>query len=164
MAVTTQKSTEEAKYDNFPRGRNDVLDDGKVRVAHFTFTQSGAGDATSTVELCRLKAGQMRILTHLSIIAFDAFGASRVLDIGYRAYTKIDGTTEAEDANALADNIDVSSAGKALLSGSTSGSNQAIDGTFRISSATDVVIFATVAGGTIPDTTKLHGCIVYQHE
>lgn len=153
MAVTNQNS---AQYDSerlYP-----VEYHGKLRIAYFEFTQGvAAGDATSTAELCRLPMGRIRILPQLSRIAFSAFGAARVLDVGYRAYVTEGNVAVAELANAFANDIDVSAADAdgvplgALLK-------------YDIFSTKGVVIFGQVAGGTIPAAATIKGYIIYVAE
>lgn len=153
MAVTNQDSAQFDSERLYP-----VENGGKLRIAYFEFTQGvAAGDAASTAELCRLPMGRIRIIPQLSRIAFSAFGASRVLDVGFRAYTTEGNAAVAEAANALANDIDVSSADAdgvpigALLK-------------WDLFSTKGVTVFAQVAGGTIPAAATLKGYIIYVAE
>lgn len=152
MAVTNQNS---AQYDAdrlYP-----VEYGGKVRISYFEFTQiTAAGDALSTAELCRLPMGRIRILPQNSRIAWSAFGASRVLDVGFRAYVTEGNAAVAEVANQLVNDIDVSSAGAGVAIGTLL--------KFDIFSTKGVVVFAQVAGGTIPLAATLKGYIAYVAE
>lgn len=156
MAVLTYSSDQLAEdY----RGRP-TNDHGKLRVQYFKATTAAVGDATSTFNLCLLPAGQVRVLPKLSYISVSALGASRVMDIGHRAYTKAgDGasaTDEAEDLDAFTANLDVSSAvtGVALSSSIK----------FDIYSKRGVVVCAEVAGGTVPSGAVVEGYITYVYE
>ena len=61
MAVTTEKSTEYTNATATPVVNNNTTEQhGRVRIAFFTHTQSGAGDATSSVALCKLPPGRVR--------------------------------------------------------------------------------------------------------
>jgi len=153
MAVTTQNSTEYAELITDPPAIQPGDEyTGKVRVLKFSFTQSGAGDANSLLNLTKLPAGRWAIQTGLSKVKFDAFGASRTLDVGHTGYTEPDGTAVPADEDAFAAALDVSSAGTAFM--------DAGDGMVRvIDSINPVVIQAKVEAGTIPDTTKVFGFI-----
>lgn len=157
MATTAQKSTQLANSDAVPQVRNENVDVlGKLRVAYFDFTQDGAGDANSTVDLVKLPAGRVRVFPELSHIGFSAFGASRVLDIGYLGYEDWKGVDQDADPDYFATDIDVSSAGTAKLS---EASGAATTKLFR--SRQGVTVQATVAGGTIPDAATLTGFVVF---
>ena len=79
-------------------------------------------------------------------LANSAFGSSRVLDVGYEAYTQIDGTAVVTSATAFHDDLDVASQGARMT-----WFNTALD------SKSGIVIKATVAGGTIPAAATLSG-------
>jgi hypothetical protein len=155
MAVTTENSTQIDNESATPPVKNDSCDDrGRLRVKRFDFTQgAAAGDATSTQSLIKIPPGKVNVHLALSRIAFSAFGASRVLDIGYTAYTNPDGTAVAADADGIANDIDVSSAGNANPTGIVGG-----DEIIQFNSKEGVTIYATVAGGTIPAAATLDGC------
>ncbi|WP_414464361.1 hypothetical protein [Hyphomicrobium sp. DY-1] len=158
MAVTNQLSTQKANAAASPKVMNPAGDEGgKLRIARFNFVQAGAGDATSTVDLVDLPRGRVNIVTALSKVAWSAFGSARTLDIGLRAYTKIDNSVNAEAPAELDDDIDVSSAGTAAP-GSDLSSKDKIR---TVTSQQGVTVFASVAGGTIPDGATLDGYIVY---
>jgi hypothetical protein len=128
MAVTNEKSAEFSNMSAFPPSNNPVHSwHGRMRIAYFKFTQgAAAGDANSTAELVRLPQGSVRVIGHLSKIAFSAFGAARTLDIGTRAYKDLDGVAVAEAAQAFASAVDVSAAGSLSLEESAAaGTHQA---------------------------------------
>ena len=154
MAVTEINST---TYANQLTGELGAEAEGKVRCLSVEFDQGdAAGDATSTQLIGLLPAGRIRILTNLSKIEFSAFGASRTLDVGFQAYKDEDSVDVAADADYFASAVDVSSAGSLVLDESgTPELSQAID------SLDGVVIFSTVAGGTIPVNATLKGHIFY---
>lgn len=163
MAVQAFLSNEETNASATPPTKLGTLDHGKMRLARFSFTASVAGDATSTVDLCRLPPGAGRIMGNKSTIWFSALGASRVMKIGLRAYTQIDGamTAVAEDDDALATTIDVSSAGSVQL---TSGTVLENDKSHKYSARDKVVVFLTITGGTIPLAATFDGYIEYMHD
>jgi len=156
MAVTNQFGTEVTNLDATPVVLNEThKSHGNQRIFRFTFTQSGAGDATSDVVFARIPA-HSRVVGHLSKMYFSAFGAARTLDVGYQAYTDTDGTAVVADPNLLATAVDVSSAGSLVFDeANTAGANQGrlFDG--------EVDLVATVAVDTIPDAATLDGYVVY---
>ncbi len=129
---------------------------GRLAPFYFLATQSGAGAAGDDFNLVFLPPGLWRVLLPLSYVQWDAMSGSRVMDIGYRAYTDINGAAVAADLNYFDDDIDVSSAGQAAM-----GSDVAVGTgrTVEFESRTGVVIVATVTGGTIADAVKLSGFV-----
>jgi hypothetical protein len=92
------------------RNERDVFGSESLWIYAEVTQTAAAGDANSTLELGKVPSGSRLLLVN-SILNWSAFGASRVLSIGYRAYTKADGTTQAESLTALGTALDVSSAG-----------------------------------------------------
>lgn len=158
MAVTVEESVEIAAIENTIQTMLVPHQlDGRIRFAFFDFTQgAAAGDAGSSARLCKLPGGLVRIILPLSRIYYSAFGASRVLDLGWESYTESDGTVIVADPNGLDDNIDVSSAGAATPAG-TLGTHE----TKVFDSNDGVVLDALVAGGTIPVGALLSGHYAY---
>lgn len=162
MAVLALTSTELGE-DYRGVARNDH---GKLRIQYFNIPAVAvAGDANTTLDLCDLPPGSVRVIPDLSRIATSAFGASRTLDVGHRAYTKVGSpsTDEAEDADAFIDGLDVSSA----VTGTAFGSGLSAFGyktKFDLHSKSGVRVFATVLGGTIPVNATVTGFIVYSYE
>lgn len=158
MAVTTQNSDQYANTIATPRVANPTHEaHGRLRVARFTFTQSGAGDAGSLVRLAGLPKGRVRVILPLSRIAFSAMGASRTLDLGWEAHVADDGSgAVAADPNGLDDGIDASGAGAVVPGGTVGG-----DETVLFASLAGVTVTAQVNDGTIPDGATLSGHLVY---
>ena len=160
MAVTTQYSTQYGGVGDTPSVASipPSSDVGCKKAYWFDHVQSGAGDATSTVDLVLLPAGKYRILLAESQIEWTAFGAARTLDIGHPAYTNSDGTAVAASLALYDDDVDVSSAGQAAIGSDyvTATLAKKAKGHY-IDSLNGVTIRATVAGGTIPDLAELHG-------
>lgn len=149
MAVTTQNSTEYANQiaDPVVRQAPSTIF-GRVRYAKFTFTQSGAGDATSIANLVEMPAGLIEVLK--IYISWSAYGASRTLDLGYAAHTDMDGDAVAADPDAFHANEDVSSAGTLLHEEQTSVESQ--DGW---------ILTAQVNDATWPDAATLNGYVMF---
>jgi hypothetical protein len=153
MAVTNQTSAQLVDgYRGDPRDNH-----GKLRFAYFKATQSGVGDATSTMDLCKLPPGNVRVLPGLSRVSCSALGAARTLDLGHRAYeTKADGTLESEDLDAFAADIDVS--------GAVAGAAWNTTIKFDVYSRNEVTLTAQVNDGTIPDAAVIEGYVAYLYE
>jgi hypothetical protein len=117
MAVTTQESTQYANtYTTRPVVMNNTTDvHGRMRIAYFEHTQSGAGDATSSVAVAKLPPGRVRLLGALSNVYVNWTTASATMDAGWDAYTELDGTAVVADPNGLDDGIDVDAAGATAL-------------------------------------------------
>lgn len=131
-----------------------------IQYIPFNFVQgAGAGDDGSSATLLMLQRGRYVILPKLSFIAWSAFGASRVTDIGIAAHTDEAGAAVAAALTRFDENIDMSSAGSAAM-----GSDQVIADAAGIylnvggTSNTDgAAIVASVTGGTIPAAAVLRG-------
>jgi hypothetical protein len=155
MAVSSEKSVQMDRLDAIPPEANPVHEwRGKKRILYFSHTQAVAGDAASIQSLAKLPQGSVRVIADESRVYFSAFGASRVLDIGFAAYTNLDGEAVAADPDFFATDVDVSAAGSALLSEASAKLPlfESLDG---------VEIESVVAGGTIPAAATLEGYITY---
>lgn len=126
-----------------------IDDYGKLRLIHFEIIPGVAGDAGSTAQLLRLPHGRIRLIPNLSRFWHDAFGASRVLNIGHAAYQKEGGVDEALSANAFVAANDVSLAGTAKVLGTTR--------KYDMFSRKGIVVTAQCTGGTWPSGCKLNG-------
>ena len=157
MAVTAQSSTEYTNQTSTPAVYMESnASSGKLRFQAVTFTQSGAGDATSTVDLIQLPPGSVRVLGALSRLDISAFGTSRTLDIGWTAYTDRNGDAVVADANGLDAALNVAAASTVGIGSAITEADQKL-----FESRGGVVLQATVAGGTIPDAATIKGYIVY---
>jgi hypothetical protein len=161
MAVTAQQSTQTANAAAGNYGTtflNPSEDSAKVRIKRIDFTQSGAGDIGSTVDLCRLPAGKLRLLGDISLIATSAFGASCTLAIGWTAYTGSDGVAVNASAAGLTAATSVASAAKVVVG--TSGV-LGLDQTKAFDSAGGVLIQGVIAGAVIPDGATINGYVAF---
>lgn len=162
MAVTNQKSTE---YTNATASQVVNLAPhefhGRVRVAFFTHAQSGAGDATSDVTLCKLPAGKVRLLLGSSFMYVNWTTSSATLDLGWGAYTDINGDAVVADPNGLIDGLSVDTAG--LYSGEdlVTALTQATGGTKVFESQSGVTLVATSQDTAIADGDDLVGYVLY---
>lgn len=159
MAVLALKSIQET--DGVRKTPYD--DHSKLRYQYFELAPVAvAGDINTTIDLCELPPGPVRLLPHLSRIKTSAWGASRTLDIGHRAYQVKDPiagiyTEEAEAGTAFVAAKDVSAAV----------ANDAWSATvlkYDMYSKQGIMLFATVKGGTIPVGATLSGFAAYLYE
>lgn len=128
---------------------------GKYRV-HVAKMQAVtvAGDSGTTISFGKMPAGRLRVLLEGIRVQSSAFGASRVLKIGHRAYAKELGAVEAEDDDAFAVGIDVSAASIKVGTGVATL-------TFDMFSRTGADLFGTVTGGTVPIGATLEVLVPY---
>ena len=158
MAVTTQKSTEYTNATANPVVQNAVHDyHGRVRIAYFTHDQDGAGDATSSVALCALPAGKVRVLLASSSAYVNWTTGSATLDLGWDAYTNTDGDTVAADPDGLVNGLDVDTAGYQTFGAGTT----ATGGTQLFESQGGVVLRATSQDQALAAGDDLVGYIMY---
>lgn len=157
MAVTTQNSTEYAKVVNATGKLEPNEQFGRVRVAYFAHNQSGAGDATSSAALCKLPAGKIRLLASQSKAYVNWTTASATLDLGWDAYTDLNGTAVAADANGIDDGVNVDTAGFQTFGSALT----ATGGTKVFESQEGVVIRATSQDTAIADGDDLAGFLLY---
>ena len=158
MAVTTQKSTEYTNATATPVTMNEAhVYHGRVRIAYFTHDQDGAGDATSSVALCSLPAGKVKVLLSSSNAYVNWTTGSATLDLGWDAYTNISGTAVAADADGLLNGLSVDTVGYQNF-----GADQvATGGTYTFETQGGVVIRATSQDTAIAAGDDLVGYILY---
>ena len=158
MATTTQYSTE---YDTAHVSKTGNLESntqgGRVRCAYFSATQDGAGDAGSSIALVKLPAGKVRLLASQSKAYVGFATDSATLDMGWDAYTNIDGTAVAADANGIDDGVDVDTAGYQTFGSALT----ATGGTKLFESQGGVVIRATSADVALADADVISGYVMY---
>lgn len=158
MAITTQKGDQITNLDAVPTviaGSHTLH--GRLRVAYFSHTQSGVGAATSSVEIVRLPPGTARLIGYLSHIQHNWTTASATMDVGWDAYTDLDGNAVAADPNGLDDGIDVDAAGITTI-----GSIVTATGRTKVfQSKGGVSIRLTSQDVAIADTDTAVGCLVY---
>ncbi len=157
MAVTTQKGDQLTNLDASPPViENSHNIHGRLRVAYFSHTQSGVGDAGSSVEIARLPPGKIRILSHLSYLEAASAAASQTLDVGWDAYTDLDGTAVAADTDGILNGGDIDTTANINLANVAT----ITAGTTTFESQDGVSIRATFVGA-MADTETISGAIVY---
>jgi hypothetical protein len=139
--------------------RYPVDDHGKLRMQYFKVTAlTAALSANDTIALFWLPPGRKRILPNLSRVSHSAFGAGRSLDIGHDAYMKRPAGNDAEaiDVDAFIDGKDVATAANAAVFST--------ELKFDMYSLNEVLVYATVLGGTMPVGATLEGYMAYLYE
>lgn len=154
--MAEQLSTQMAEgYRKYP-----IDDHGKLRFMYSSVVVPAAGAyaANDTIILGRLPPGRKRILPTLSRISTSAWGAARTLDIGHKKYVKSNTpyTEEADDVDAFLDGLDVSAAVNAAVLAATI--------KFDMFSTTEVTVYATILGGTMPVAATLQLLLAYIYE
>lgn len=132
---------------------------GRLRVATFEYTNATGGtiEDGSTVNLVKLPKNRVKVIGTLSQVKTSALGGSRVLKAGFRAFTKLDGSDQNADDDALCAALDVAAAGVHTLSNLIATAGTAL----QLESQDGVTLFATVTGGTVPNGATIKGQIVY---
>lgn len=139
--------------------RYPIDDHGKLRF------QYGSVDALTValniadqIDIVRLPPGRIRVLPWLSRISTSAWGAARTLSFGNRAYSTRppDQTLEPELGTTFLNALDVSAAVNAAAFGTTL--------KFDMYSRTEITLFATIAGGTMPVGATLAIMLAYIYE
>jgi hypothetical protein len=130
---------------------------GRVRIAYFTCDQDGAGDATSSVALCSLPAGKVRVLLSSSNAYVNWTTGSATLDLGWDAYTNTDGTAVTADPDGLVNGLNVDTVGYQNFGAGTT----ATGGTHLFESQGGVVLRATSQDTAIASGDDLVGYMMY---
>lgn len=157
MAVTTQYSTQ---YDTQVVDGGTLNPDefgGRVRTAYFEHDQSGAGDSGSLVYAVKLPPGRVRLIGKLCNVYVNWTTASATMDVGWLAYTGLDGTAVAVSADGLDDGLDVDAAGNKNLCSALAASGY----TKLFESSTGVTITFKSASTAIASGDDLAGSLVY---
>lgn len=157
MAILTQESTqyEDIFTDNPPSLLPPREWKGRVRVAAFTHDQDGAGDATSSVALCKLPAGKVSLLASQSKAYVNWTTGSAKLDLGWDAYTEPDGTAVVADPDGIDNGLDVDTVGYQTFG--TVAAVLATGGIKQFDSKDGVVLRATSQDTAIVDGDDLVG-------
>ncbi len=162
MAVTTQESTQYAGiYTTKPPALVSTSTwHGRVRLAYFSHTQSGAGDAGSSVALCKIP-GSCRLILPMSFFYVNWTTASATFDLGWDAYTGLDGTTVAADPDGLIDGLSVESADVIGFEEITTTAALAATAYTKLFESKDDVVIRATSPGAIADTDTVSGCLAY---
>ena len=151
MSVTNQKSTQATNHDAVPKVQLDWYDLGfTVHGARVTSTQSGAGDANSTMLLQYVPANKL-ILPHLSKLYTTDFGTGETLDVG-----------TATDEDLFASAVDVATAATSFyLDEAHDISAAATDLSNGVLTTAETAIYAKCEAAAYTDGAKVNGFIYF---
>ena len=156
MAVTNQKSDQLTNLDASPPVIENTHNiHGRLRVAYFSHTQSGAGDANSDVEIVRLPPGKIRLLGFLSRVEHNWSVATVDMNVGWGAYTDLDGNAVAADADGLDAALDVDVAGATPIGSALNADTKV----FESQDGVSIKLQAVAAG--LADGDTVEGYLVY---
>lgn len=172
MAVLHEYSTQYTNsYVTVPMVANHPTEDGGVMmIKYFKHAFSATADVTSDVALCKLPPGQVRLLLPLSWIYINWTTGSATLDLGWDAYTDMDGATVTADPDGLVDGLDVDTVGfrnfvgnatGALNTNFTTAGVEALGGTYLFNSKSGVVIRATSQDVAEVSADSIQGFLTY---
>ncbi len=157
MAITTQKGDQLTNLDASPPVIENTHNlHGRLRVAYFSHTQAGIGDAGSSVEIVRLPPGKIRVLAHLSWLEAASVGASATLDVGWDAYEDLDGVAVALDVDGILNGGDIDTTANINMADVAT----VTAGTITFESKDGVSIRATFIAA-MADLETISGAIVY---
>lgn len=167
MAVLTLYANQVAAPGADAPRQTPVDDHGKVRIQYFRLEPVAiAGDVLSIIELVDLPPGRVRVLPSRSHIQTTAFGASRTLSFGHRAYQSrpSDNAAVAEDQVALTTSALTGSDVPLDVSAALPSSAISPRLKFDFYSLSGVRLIARVNGGTIPAAATFEGYFTYVYE
>ncbi len=130
----------------------DTAKDGQSKM--WTYTNVAQGADPQTIGLFLLRASEV-VDTHQFSMIFSALGVARVIAIGHEAFTDANGVVTAENLTALGSAIDAATAARVVLADAPTGGISSF-GPLPV----DVMIFATISGGTFDAAETLDGSAV----
>lgn len=107
MPLSPLHSAEWLQFTSTPSIKAQPHKAGKLYVSSASLTFTGAGQGTA--KMLRLPPGKLRIWSYLSRVGCPIGAASSTISLGFPAYTKEDGTTQAANAAALASVVSTTS-------------------------------------------------------
>lgn len=156
--MTTYNSDQMANIKAVPSVKNAVCDfAGKLRIARFSYAQGAASTGGEYVRLVQLPAGRVRLIGQLSYLLHNLTTGGMTIDLGWEAYTDLDGDTVVADPNGLDNDISVETTGTLSPLATvldTTGYTKVFE------SQTGVVITMT-GDGVIAEDDYVYGDIVY---
>ena len=156
MGVLTEYSDAYTNsYVTVPPVMNHPTDDGGVMmIKYFKHAFSATADATSSVALCKLPPGRVRLLLPLSWAYINWTTGSQTLDLGWDAYTNMSGTTVVADPDGLVDGLDVDTVGFRNFVGNATGALNTNFTTSGVETLGGTYLFETKSGVVIRATTQ----------
>ena len=139
--------------------------EGKKECWFYSYTVGASALAIGSIlHLRLLPAGQIFFLPKESYIQWSDMGTGTTIDIGYAAYTGLDGAAVAADDNLFDDDVDVAASASEALLGSDYGigTTAAANGMFKeFNSMSGVSIIVTNAGSTLAASGTIYGYLSF---
>jgi len=111
--MTTFYSEEVTNLDAVPPVPLSPIDHhGRLRIATVNYTQVANGSAGDIMHMCKLPAGRVVLLGGLSNLYINLVTGSMKVEMGWLAYTDLDGDAVAADPDGLDATLDVDTAGQ----------------------------------------------------
>lgn len=166
MAVTTQETTEYAGvFTTKPPALVPTSSwHGRIRGAYFVHNQSGVGDAGSSVALVKLPPGSVRLLLPMSWLYVNWTTTSATLDLGWDAYTGLDGVAVNADPDGLIDGLDVDAVGVRAFEELMSLAGLAATGYTKLFQSKDGVTIRATSPTAMVDSDDLAGMFAYMQD
>ena len=130
---------------------------GKLRVAKVTWAKSAvAGEAADIIQIAKLPAGRVRFLGLLSYRYHNMTTGSNTVDIGWAAYTDLDGAAVVANPDGLDDGVSVETAGLIRM-----GTVLVALGNEKLFESQSGVIITVTSVGIIAALDSIYGSIFY---
>lgn len=143
--MTTFYSTEMTKILATPMVHLDTLQHhGRIRIAAVNYDQVAQGSAGDLLQMAKLPAGRVKLLGPMCNLYVNLAVGSAKLDMGWAAYTDLDGDAVTADPNGLDNQVNVESAG-AFAVGTVS-AVAIVGGVKTFESQEGVIITGTMSG------------------
>lgn len=139
---------------------------GRLRGAYVSHVQgASAGDATSDVTIWKVPPGTVRLILPMSFLYVNWTTPSATLDIGWGAYTDLNGTAVAADPNGLVDGLDVDTADVQAFEELTTLAGLAATGYTKVFSSRDGVdLKLTSSDVALAAASSVYGMLVYMQD
>lgn len=128
---------------------------GHIKAVPFSYTNT-TGAALADGSYVHLTSVGPGLILPNSRYATSAFGASRVLNVGFQSYVDVDGNETSSDNNSFLAAADISSATNSTFNNGTNTTDIGVDGLY-LDGFTDIL--AQVTGGTIPTNGTIKGML-----
>lgn len=156
LAVT--ESTQYAKLIAVPSVRLDTLEShGRIRTLNFDWANGlVAGEAGGVISIAKLPAGRVALLGLLSTIYHNMTTGSNTIEIGWLAYTDLDGEAVVADPNGLDTGISVETAGSIFI-----GTVLVANNNRKVFESQEGVVLTVTSVGIVAASDVMEGSLAY---
>lgn len=138
---------------------------GRLRFMYVSHVQAADGTgAASNVALCKIPPGTVRLVLPMSYLYVNWTETSATLDLGWDAYTDLNGTAVVADPDGLLDGLGVDTAdvyGFEELTAAVGTGAPATTGYTKVFSSKDGVVIRATASPGIAATDAIYGGFAY---